>query len=173
MSSRCCTLSTSTWQFKKSASTVKAYISTWAFHAQPPTIWLHTDIYTFAPTHARTHTHTHTVIGTNAHTHTNTCMTTPHTQHIHTTQHTHTPPPTHTHTHTHTLPTPPPPPPRSPVSPMLCSLVLLHFLSQFCSEKALRRASQADEKSGAAVQLIVFIVLFCFRFGLAWKFALN
>ena len=86
----------------------------------------YTQISTHSHPHMRaythTHTHTHTVIDTNAHTHTQTHAW-PHNTCTHTHTHTHTPP------HTHTLPTPPPPPPRSPVSPTLCSLVLLHFLS--------------------------------------------
>ena len=167
MSSQCCTLSTWTWQSKNHVYCESIHQHSGISHPTTRNMithrYLHTHTHTCAHTH--THTHTHTVIDTNAHTHTQTHAW-PHNTCTHTHTHTHTPP------HTHTLPTPPPPPPRSPVSPTLCSLVLLHFLSQFRYEEAFRRANQAEEKSGAAVQLIVFVVLFCFHFGLAWKFAL-
>ena len=37
-------------QQQEKGSTINAYISTQAFHTQPPIIWLHTDTYTLTPT---------------------------------------------------------------------------------------------------------------------------
>ena len=162
MSSRCCTLSTSTWQSKKRQYCESIHqhlgISRPATHNMITHRHLHIRTHTCAHAHTHTHCDRHKCTHTHKHMHDHTT----HTTHTHNTTHTHTS--THTHTHTHTLPTPPHPLPHHALPLVLCFAALCFCISwaSFAVRKRCDVPIKADEKSGAAVQLIVFIVLFPF-----------
>ena len=126
MSSRCCTLSTSTWQSKK-----RQYCESIHQHlglSRPATHNMITHRHLHIRTHTCAHAHTHTHCDRHKCTHTHKHMHdhTTHTTHTHNTTHTHTSTHTHTHTHTHS---PPHPLPHHALPLVLCFAALCFCIS--------------------------------------------